>query len=115
MHIPVLLRETIEYLGIRPDGTYLDATAGMGGHSGAIAARLTTGLVIACDRDPESLAQAKQNTAAWAQRIRYREARFSDLASVVPGVGIGKVDGLLADLGLSLDQLLDQERGFSIT
>jgi 16S rRNA (cytosine1402-N4)-methyltransferase len=55
MHRPVMLEEALEQLALRPDGIYLDATAGLGGHTGAIAARLTTGLVIANDRDTESL------------------------------------------------------------
>ena len=63
MHVPVMLNECLEYLAVRPEGVYLDATAGLGGHAGAIARRLTTGLVLACDRDEESLAQARANTA----------------------------------------------------
>ncbi len=54
-----MLSECLEYLAIRPDGVYLDATCGMGGHTGAIARRLTTGFVIACDRDADSLEMAK--------------------------------------------------------
>jgi 16S rRNA (cytosine1402-N4)-methyltransferase len=115
MHLPALLSEVLEYLAIRPDGVYLDATAGLGGHSGAIARKLTTGLVIACDRDPESLALARRNTEAFAERIRYRQARFSDLASVLSKLQIEKVDGLVADLGVSRYQLTDPERGFSLT
>jgi 16S rRNA (cytosine1402-N4)-methyltransferase len=71
MHYPVMLGECLEYLAIRPDGIYLDTTAGMGGHLAAIAARLTTGFVIGNDRDAESLEMAKQNTAQWTDRIRY--------------------------------------------
>ncbi len=59
MHVPVMLGECLEYLAVRPDGIYLDATAGLGGHTGAIAERLTTGFVIANDRDAESLELAK--------------------------------------------------------
>ena len=59
MHVPVMLAECLEYLAIRPDGIYLDATAGLGGHTGAIAARLTSGFVIANDRDAESLELAQ--------------------------------------------------------
>ena len=51
MHVPVMLRESLGYLGVRPDGVYLDATCGLGGHTGAIARELTTGLVLACDRE----------------------------------------------------------------
>ena len=74
MHYPVMAAEAIEYLAIRPDGVYLDATAGLGGHTAEIARRLTTGSVIANDRDPESLEMARRNTAEWADRIRLHTA-----------------------------------------
>jgi len=114
MHTPVMLEASLEYLAPRPDGTYVDATAGLGGHTAAIAARLTTGTVIALDRDAESLDRARQNTAEWAERIRYRQARFSDLRQALEALGIGKIDGLLADLGVSRYQLTEPERGFSL-
>jgi len=109
-----MLEASLEYLAPRPDGTYVDATAGLGGHTAAIAARLTTGTVIALDRDAESLDRARQNTAEWAERIRYRQARFSDLRQALEALGIGKIDGLLADLGVSRYQLTEPERGFSL-
>ena len=79
MHFPVMLDAALEYLAIRPDGVYLDMTAGLGGHTRAIAERLTTGSVIANDRDAESLEQARQNTKDLAERIRYHHGRFSDV------------------------------------
>ena len=114
MHVPVMLSECLEYLAIRPDGIFLDATAGLGGHSGAIAQRLTTGFVIANDRDAESLELAKLNTFEWADRIRFHHGAFSELRSAVAGFGIERVDGLLADLGVSRYQLMEPERGFSL-
>jgi 16S rRNA (cytosine1402-N4)-methyltransferase len=114
MHVPVMVSECLEYLAIRPEGVYLDATAGLGGHTGAIAARLTTGLVIASDRDPESLELAKSNTAQWADRIRYHQGSFADLRTTLDALGVDRVDGLLADLGVSRYQLTDPERGFSL-
>ena len=114
MHVPVMLGECLEYLGLRPDGIYLDATAGLGGHSGAIAQRLETGFVIANDRDAESLELAKLNTSQWADRIRFHHGAFSELRSAVAGFGIERVDGLLADLGVSRYQLMEPERGFSL-
>jgi len=114
MHRPVMLEEALEQLALRPDGIYLDATAGLGGHTGAIAARLTTGLVIANDRDTESLELAKRNTAEAGERIRFHHGEFSTLNEALRENGIDQVDGLLADLGVSRFQLTDAARGFSI-
>jgi 16S rRNA (cytosine1402-N4)-methyltransferase len=114
MHVPVMLGECLEYLAIRPDGIFLDVTAGLGGHSGAIAARLTSGFVIANDRDAESLAQARNNTAAYADRIRFHQGSFTDLRGALAANGVQQVDGLLADLGVSRYQLTEPERGFSL-
>ena len=114
MHRPVMLEEALEQLALRPDGIYLDATAGLGGHTGAIAARLNTGLVIANDRDTESLELAKGNTADAADRIRFHHGEFSTLHEALRENGIDQVDGLLADLGVSRFQLTDAARGFSI-
>jgi 16S rRNA (cytosine1402-N4)-methyltransferase len=114
MHVPVMLRECLEYLAIRPDGVYLDATAGMGGHAGAIARELTTGLVLACDRDAESLARAQANTADCASRIHFHNVSFSLVGQAPAAEGLTQVDGLLADLGVSRYQLTEGERGFSL-
>jgi 16S rRNA (cytosine1402-N4)-methyltransferase len=106
-HYPVLLNETLELLAIRPDGDYCDCTAGLGGHTGAIAARLTAGgRLISCDRDPQSLEMAMRNTAEFADRIDFQHAQFSELA-------FKNLDGLTADLGVSRYQLTGAERGFS--
>jgi 16S rRNA (cytosine1402-N4)-methyltransferase len=114
-HIPVLLRETLEYLAVKPEGVYLDATAGLGGHTAAIAQRLTTGWVIANDQDAEALELARRNTAQWAGRIRFHQGRFSELKSALRAFGVSRVDGLLADLGASRFQLLEAGRGFSLS
>jgi 16S rRNA (cytosine1402-N4)-methyltransferase len=113
MHYPVMAGEALEYLAIRPDGIYLDATTGLGGHTGKIAQRLTTGLVIANDRDAQSLEMSRQNTAEWASRIWYRQGAFGDLGEALAEARIDKVDGVLADLGVSRYQLTAPERGFS--
>ena len=114
MHVPVMVGECLEYLGVRADGIYLDATAGLGGHTAAIVARLNGGMVIANDRDAESLSMAKSNTAQWADRIRYHRGSFSGLRSALTAAGVEKVDGLVADLGVSRYQLTEPERGFSL-
>ena len=114
-HYPVLLAETIEYLALKADGIYADMTTGLGGHTRAIAERLGDGgLLIACDRDAESLEVAKANTAAYTERIRFRRGVFSELPEALKENGVEKVDGLLADLGVSRYQLSSAERGFSI-
>jgi 16S rRNA (cytosine1402-N4)-methyltransferase len=122
MHVPVMLRECLEYLAIRPDGVYLDATCGMAGHTAAIAKQLASGFVIACDRDAESLELAKTSTAeitlADPRRIRFRHAAFSELISEVgttlQAEKVPQLDGLLADLGVSRFQLTEGARGFSL-
>jgi len=114
MHTPVMPRECLEFLGVRPGGIFLDATCGLAGHTAAIARELTTGFVLSCDRDAESLALAKENTLDCADRIRFRQATFSRLGEVLADEGILQADGLLADLGVSKYQLTSSERGFSL-
>jgi 16S rRNA (cytosine1402-N4)-methyltransferase len=109
-----MLRETLDWLNIRPDGVYLDCTCGLGGHTGAIARRLTTGIVIANDWDAESLEIAQRNTVDVADRIRFHQGSFSDLQGALASAGVRQVDGLLADLGVSRYQLTDPDRGFSM-
>jgi 16S rRNA (cytosine1402-N4)-methyltransferase len=113
MHLPVMPGEALTLLNVRSDGTYLDATAGLGGHSGLIAQRLTTGLLISNDRDPKSLELARRNTEQWSDRIRFVHGPFARLAEGLESAGASKVDGLLADLGVSRYQLTAAERGFS--
>jgi 16S rRNA (cytosine1402-N4)-methyltransferase len=113
MHYSVMLEECLEYLAIRPEGIYLDATAGLGGHSVAIGRRLTSGYVLSTDRDAESLQKAREAAADVADRVRFVQSRFSGLAVALSQLGVEAVDGLLADLGVSRYQLTDPERGFS--
>src|SRR5579871_1085806 len=97
-HYPVMLAESLEYLAIRPDGCYLDCTAGLGGHTSAIAERLTAGgKLISNDRDAESLEMARKTAAQWADRIEFQQGNFSELSLSRLG---GQVDGLIADLGV---------------
>jgi len=109
-----MLRECLEWLNLRPDGVYLDATCGLAGHTAAIARGLTTGFVLSCDRDAESLELARQNALDCAERIRFRKASFSQLKETLAADGLTKADGLLADLGVSSYQLTTGERGFSL-
>ena len=112
-HYSVLLNECIEALNIRPDGVYVDGTLGMGGHSEQIARRLTTGRLIAIDRDAEAIRRASARLAPWADRITFVHGNFRDLPALLDGTGVDKADGMLFDLGVSSPQLDEAERGFS--
>ena len=105
-HLPVLLRETLDVLAVRPKGIYVDGTFGRGGHSKAILQRLgPQGLLLAIDRDPEAVAVARE-LASRDERLRVEHAPFSRLAELVRRHGLeGRVDGLLLDLGVSSPQL----------
>lgn len=110
-HVTVLLDEAVVALNIRPDGVYVDATFGRGGHSRAILARLgPNGRLIALDRDPEAVAAGGSIHDA---RFAVAHTAFSGLAETVRRQGIGQVDGVLFDLGVSSPQLDEAERGFS--
>ena len=110
-HRPVLLDEAIEALRVRPDGAYVDATFGRGGHTRAILARLGPhGRVLALDRDPEAVSAAGAITDP---RFAIRHAPFSALAETLAQAGLAPVDGVLFDLGVSGPQLEAPARGFS--
>jgi 16S rRNA (cytosine1402-N4)-methyltransferase len=111
-HVPVLLEEAVAALDIHPDGTYVDATFGRGGHSHVILDRLgPSGRLIALDRDPD----AKTFAASWNDsRFRFRRAWFSEVAEALDAEGIGLVDGALFDLGVSSPQIDQAARGFSL-
>src|SRR5437899_259517 len=98
MHVAVMLRECLEYLALKPDGVYLDATAGLGGHTGAMARLLTTGSVLACDRDAESLVRARENLADHAATIRFCQVSFSRLGEALAAEGISQPDALLSSI-----------------
>lgn len=112
-HRPVLLRECIEGLNIKPGGIYVDGTLGRGGHSEEIAKRLTTGTLIAIDRDQQAIDEAGARLAPYGDRVTLVKGNFRDLTSVLDRLGVGFVDGMLFDLGVSSPQLDDAARGFS--
>ena len=111
-HKPVLFKETLEGLQIRPDGVYIDGTAGGGGHSAAIAARLTTGRLIAIDQDPDAVATASERLKPFSC-AKVVQANFSQMDEVARESGIQEADGILLDIGVSSHQLDIPERGFS--
>ena len=112
-HIPVLLEECIEGLDIRPDGVYVDGTAGGAGHSSAIAARLNeNGRLIALDRDPDAVAAATERLSVYPNaRVLHRN--YSEIRAVLDELEIDHADGVLMDLGVSSFQLDEEGRGFS--
>ncbi len=112
-HRSVLLNECMDALAIKPDGIYVDGTAGGGGHSFEIARRLTGGRLIAIDQDAEAILAAGQRLAAFGERVQIVRSNFSEIASVVHSCGIEHIDGVLLDLGVSSYQLDTAERGFS--
>jgi 16S rRNA (cytosine1402-N4)-methyltransferase len=112
-HTPVLLDEVLEWLQVKPEGIYVDATAGAGGHSEAIAERLSSGRLISLDRDGQALQIARERLSRFTNRVTFVQTAFSKIAEAVQGLGIARVDGVLADLGVSSMQLDRPERGFS--
>ncbi|HEX8836085.1 MAG TPA: 16S rRNA (cytosine(1402)-N(4))-methyltransferase RsmH [Candidatus Acidoferrum sp.] len=112
-HTPVMLREVLEWLRVKPDGTYIDATLGAGGHSEAIARKLTSGRLISLDRDAQALAMARERLKIFGTKVTAVEAPFSRIVEVARELGIPSADGVLADLGVSSMQLDQAARGFS--
>lgn len=113
IHKPVLLQEVLDLLDVKPDGTYLDATVGSGGHAYEIAKRLHTGLLIGIDWDSEALECARERLEPFGDKVRLVQANFRDLEAVLDRLAIAQVDGLLFDLGLSSMLVDSPERGFS--
>ncbi len=107
-HVSVLYQPALEYLAIRPDGIYVDATFGAGGHSRGILERLTTGRLIALDADPCAKAHLPDHTA-----LTFIQANFRQICSILDDLGIPQIDGVLYDLGVSSMQFDQAERGFS--
>jgi 16S rRNA (cytosine1402-N4)-methyltransferase len=111
-HLPIMLQECLDGLNIRPDGTYVDVTFGGGGHSRGILERLgEKGKLYAFDQDPD----AKQNALAFSDDARFTfiEANFRNIKKYLRLYGVKKVDGILADFGISSHQIDEPTRGFS--
>ena len=114
-HLPVLVAETLDLLAPerRPGGWFVDATLGLGGHAEALLARAPAARLLGLDRDPQALERAANRLAESGDRVRFAHANFQDLEAVLERSGVGKVSGVLADLGVSSLQLDTAERGFS--
>ncbi|MGZ5429036.1 MAG: 16S rRNA (cytosine(1402)-N(4))-methyltransferase, partial [Thermoanaerobaculia bacterium] len=113
VHVPVLLREVVAALRPGRGGVYVDATLGLGGHARALLEASRDTRVVGIDRDPVALRIARERLAAFGDRLVTVEGRYEDLAAHLDGLGLPRVDGILADLGVSSMQLDLAERGFS--
>ena len=113
MHVPVLVREVLEYLNVRPDGIYVDATLGAGGHAEEILRRLETGRLLGIDRDPAALAAARDRLRNNGDKLMVMEGNFAQIEKLHEASGLPPAAGVLADLGMSSLQLEDAARGFS--
>lgn len=111
-HKPVLFDETIESLSIKPDGVYIDGTAGGGGHSRAIAEKLTTGRLLAIDQDPDAIQVLKERLGSFPCVSIY-QCNFAEMKEAAAANGINEADGVLLDIGISSYQVDNPERGFS--
>ncbi len=111
-HISVMAGPAIEWLAIRPDGVYVDCTAGMGGHSEAIVRRLEGGRLIALDRDPEAVRQTTERLRPYPQATVVC-ANYAALEAVLDEANVSQADGILIDAGISSSQLDDPARGFT--
>ena len=113
LHTPVLVEEVIEWLRIGPEGTYVDATVGTGGHAIEIARRLTTGRLIGIDRDPQALEIARERLRPYEQKVVLVHAEFSKIGELVANLNLPALAGIIADLGISSLEVDSPERGFS--
>ena len=112
-HYSVMLSETIEGIAVKPDGVYVDGTVGGAGHSSVIASKLTTGRLIGIDQDGDAIEAAAERLEPYKERVTIVRDNYENIPAVLDRLGIGQVNGILLDLGVSSYQLDTAERGFS--
>ncbi|HQJ15618.1 MAG TPA: 16S rRNA (cytosine(1402)-N(4))-methyltransferase RsmH [Candidatus Omnitrophota bacterium] len=116
IHTPVMLEEVLAYLDLRPGKVIVDATVGMGGHALEIVKRIApTGRLIAIDRDKESLGLAQERLKDYSGIVEFVYGNFSDIQEIVKRLNVSAIDGIVLDLGVSMFQLMQPDRGFSFT
>jgi 16S rRNA (cytosine1402-N4)-methyltransferase len=116
VHVPVMVREVVDTLGVRPGGVYVDATVGEGGHAEAILeAASPGGRLLGIDLDPSALAVAEERLHLYGDLVTLVEGNFADIAAIRRERGFGPIDGILLDLGISSFQLEQGRRGFSFS
>ena len=113
-HVSVLLHETVDGLNVRPDGTYVDATLGGGGHALEVCSRLgDKGRLIGIDQDADAIKAASERLAGFGEKVTIIRSNYRDMKPQLQTIGVDKVDGIVLDLGVSSYQLDTAERGFS--
>ena len=112
-HVPVLLNETIEGLNVKTDGIYVDLSLGRGGHSKEVLKRLTSGRLISFDKDETAIEESKINLAEFSEKFTGIHDDFRNFRKDLDELKIGRIDGIMADLGVSSPQFDDLSRGFS--
>ena len=112
-HYSVMLQESIDGLNVKPDGIYVDATLGYGGHSSEILKHLTSGHLYSFDQDKEAIDYSKKRLAKINNNFTIIKSNFVDMKKKLNEQGVEKVDGILFDLGLSSPQIDDPKRGFT--
>jgi 16S rRNA (cytosine1402-N4)-methyltransferase len=116
IHIPVMVREVIDALAVRPGGRYVDGTAGEGGHAESVLeAASPGGRLLGIDRDPKALAVARERLSPYGENATLVEGNYVDMANICRSHGFEPVDGILLDLGVSSFQLEHAGRGFSFS
>ena len=113
-HVSVLLYETVDGLNVRPDGIYVDATLGGGGHAFEVCSRLNDkGRFIGIDQDADAVKAAEERLEGFGEKVTIIRSNYRDMKPQLQTIGVGKVDGIVLDLGVSSYQLDTAERGFS--
>lgn len=112
VHQPVLFAETLHALAVRPNGTYIDGTAGGGGHSEAILQKLSGGVLLSIDQDPDAIRAVTERLSQYPGSV-IRQGCFSQMVQIAHACGITQADGILLDIGVSSHQLDTPQRGFS--
>jgi 16S rRNA (cytosine1402-N4)-methyltransferase len=113
VHRPVMPGKVLEFLRVRPDGVYIDATLGAGGHAEEILKDLRNGRLLGIDRDPKAINQARQRLREFEEKLIVLHGNFADIDALHARSGLSRPDGILADLGMSSLQVDDAARGFS--
>ena len=113
-HEPIMFQEVLDSLRIRPDGIYVDGTLGGGGHSAGIAERLNEeGLLVGIDQDGDAIEAAAERLRIYGDKVRIVRSNYAAMRSVLSGMNICRVSGILLDLGVSSYQLDNAKRGFT--